>query len=231
MGDSDEITDDSLQRRLQHLRAEQEAIESEMKAPSEKALLDRFQKLAGVPAASTWSRSDQPSQSSSPYDYYSKEHKSEEDEVLELLEQVALEIKSDAIHSQPIPHVDSLLLASHYIDPEAANILSKDETDDLIARFERLKTGEAATQSKRPIPPSAAEITSSPMHDDEKHAVEALIRQTSLAVARESSSASARPTLSDESGQLHKKRKRTIMIEISDSEDEEPSTESDSDDY
>jgi hypothetical protein len=125
-GEDEELTDETLSRRLHQLRAEQHAMESSINAPSEKSLLDRFEKLAGVPAASTWgSSSPTPSSHHSTYD---TEPKSEEDEVMELLEQIALEIKSDAAalpnHSQPIHHMDSLLLASHYVDPGSTRSLS-----------------------------------------------------------------------------------------------------------
>jgi hypothetical protein len=82
--------------------------------------------------------------------------------------------------------------------------------------------------------PSQRIPSATAMTHEEDNDVDALIRQTSLQVARESASGSTRPSsISDDSGQLHKKRKRMIMIEISDSEDEQPDTESesDSDDY
>lgn len=224
----------ALKERLRRLREDFDSVPSESSPSlSDCSLLMRYEKLAGVPAAATWSSSRGDMEISS---CGQTELLTEEEEVSALLQQVAWTARAEAGNSAR--ETDSLLLAStfvpgtHYeqcgellyeislIEP-VGGVLSVSETDDLISRFRQLNT----IQRGSDIGPIADGDSGSALDDLlESSAVDDLIQQTQLEVSTEGSSA--------ESSRLLKPRKR-ILIELSDSEsvESEPdfATDSESD--
>lgn len=226
----------ALERRLKALKeSSAEVGGASQPVPSEKALLSRFEALAGIPAAASWGPVRVKEVPASP-------PLSEDEQALTLLQRVMEDTRIESRRADSEQDMsEAFLVASTFVSGGASTaVLTPDESDDLLERFTRLKLA-SATPSMRASPVlDPVELLLAQMHHEVQCERE---EETEEAVVIRSAAADRRIRLAGERGgcsrvivhgpqqQLFKKKQRTILIQVSDDDaDDDESTDLSEDD-